>query len=240
MSFAIEYNAANAIRLINKSEGSSLSNGARKPDTEHGGHAIGRHLVQTFSGGNYNSAPYERFRNRFVNNPINSDGTAMLSSAWAGKGDMALLLCELLNSKIGQLALAKLDNTIPRIFIHYLNEQRLRALYGNLHMLESRVAVTPESTVTVNEDIYNKKTNEFIKTLTKTVKIPRSADGKVKPQLIASMNALLTTDGKSLHLQTFFPSTDASSSYAEWSTGDVKNASAFGTDGIVYSKATST
>src|SRR5690606_16973203 len=131
--------------LINRSEALAVRNGVRGTasalgvEDKHTAHTIGRHLVKGSPGALGLGIEFSAFRDRFLEAPDN------LSSAWAGKGEMAILLCELLNSDIGQLALGHLDRGVHRVMVHYLNLGKLAGLFGGLagktKFLESKVKV---------------------------------------------------------------------------------------------------
>jgi hypothetical protein len=248
MPFAREYFPSDTLKLINKSEHLAVRGGVRGTGTDLGvedkqlAHTIGRHLLSGSPGALGKGVPVDEFRDRFLGSPENRN------SGWAGKGDMAVLLCEALNSEIGQLALKQLDRGIGRVSIHYLNLGKLAGLFGGLagkvQLAESSYTVTPARDVVTLETIMNTKTNQPVldktgnprtKTVTKT--IPRSVAGKVTAANIASVNAVLDRFGDQLHLQTFFPSSEAAESYADWFIGMVKIVAAFDRSGKLLTKA---
>jgi hypothetical protein len=241
-----EYYPSDTLKLINQSESFLVRGGARTTpaaagtDEKYGAHTIGRHLLKGAPGALGLGVPMTEFRDRFLNSPDN------LSSAWAGKGEMAILLCELLNSDMGQLALEQLDKGVHRVMVHYLNLGKLGALFdglaGSVKFQESQIKVTPASEIVVLEPIINSKTNQPVlvngvpKTRPKTIPVPRMAVADVKAKQIASVNAVLDRFGSSLHLQTFFPSSDAAVSYAEWRVGGVGIVAAIDKNGKLLTK----
>jgi uncharacterized protein YbcI len=106
------------------------------------------------------------FRDRFLDVPDN------VSSVWLGKGDMSMLLCELLNSRIGQAALNKLDLGARRIAVHYLNLKALSHMTGNLTMQESNIHVTPASETFTDVEYRNPNTGQLMNTVRKMTVIP--------------------------------------------------------------------
>lgn len=231
MALQREYFPSDTLKLINQSESYLVRGGKRQTpsqageDEDKGAHSIGRHLLKGAPGARGLGIGYEEFRDRFLNSPEN------LSSAWIGKGEMAILLCELLNSDVGQLALQQLDNGVRRVVVHYLNQGKLKNLFyglaGKARFKESEIIVTPASQKIVLKDIYNSKTGAFIKQIQQTVTIPKSSVAQVKAKDIASVNAVLDRYGSNLHLQTLYPSSEAATSYAEWRVGSVQVIAAF-------------
>lgn len=242
-----EWFPSDTLKLINSSEALAVRNNKRGTATalgvedKHTAHTIGRHLVKGAPGSRGLGIPFTEFRDRFLDAPDN------LSSAWAGKGEMAILLCELLNSDIGQLALKQLDCGVHRVMVHYLNLGKLAGLFGGLagkvKFQESKVTVTPAEELVTMVPIINSKTNQPVLDGTgapkmkpqKTV-IPRKVVANAKAKDIASANAVLDRFGTSLHLQTFFPSSDAAASYAEWRIGVVGMVASFDRHGALLTR----
>jgi hypothetical protein len=226
-----EYFPSDALKLINQSEGLVVRNRVRNTgaalgvDDSKTAHTIGRHLIKGSPGALGKGIPMAEARDRFLEAPDN------VNSVWAGKGEMAVLLCELLNSDVGQQALAVMDNGVSRVVVHYLNLGRLAGLFGGLvgqsQLRESRIVVTPASEALVQVAVMNTKTNQPIlvkgvpKMITKTIVTPKKAVGNIKACDIVTVNAVLDRFGNSLHLQTFYPSTEAVESYAEWRVGGI-------------------
>lgn len=231
MAYARDYTAAEALTMINRSEHLVVRDSRRGTGAEFGvdddytAHTLSRHLLKGSPGALDKGVAPDAFRDRFLGSPENTN------SGWAGKGEMALLLSETLNSEVGQYALRQLDKGIGRVMIHYFNLGKLRVLMGNAKLKEASYDVTPAKEVIAMEPIFNSKTNAPIidpKTglqKTKQVKstIPKSVTGKVTAADIASVNVVLDRFGAGeLHLQTFFPSSEATESYCEWMLGMVK------------------
>jgi len=234
MPYAREYSAAEALRMINRSEGLAVRNGVRGTgeslgvDTQYTAHTISRHLLKGSPGALGQGVDFATFRDRFLGSPESRN------SGWAGKGEMALLLCEALNSVIGQHALAQLDRGVGRVMVHYMNLGKLAALTGRVGLKESSYVVTPAQKIVTLVPIVNPKTGEPImkngvqKLKPETTNIPRSVSAKVTSADIASVNLVLDRFGASeLHLQTFFPSSEASESYAEWMLGMMRILAAY-------------
>jgi hypothetical protein len=240
MPLAREYFPSDTLKLINKSEHLAVRGGLRDTitalgvDEKYGAHTIGRHLVNRLPGRKGTTGAlgigvkFEDFRDRFLNSPENK------SSAWAGKGEMAILLCEMLNSAIGQYALALLDKGTSRVVVHYFNERKLAGLFGGLAggalFQESSIIVTPASEA-LQAVLLTKKDGTAVidpktglqKSIMKKVTTPKSSVADVKAKDIVAVNAVLDRfnngGGVSLHLQTFYPSAEAVTSYCEWSMG---------------------
>jgi hypothetical protein len=230
MAFAREWFPSDTLKLINQSEGLLVRNGMRSTpgsigvDDSYGAHAVGSHLLKGAPGALGGGIEHDAMANRFLNSPTDGSGNAMLNSAWKGKGEMALLLCELLNSAIGQLALRAMDKGARRAVVHYLNLGKLAALYnigGNsLKMQQSRIHVTPPSEILVEKTFTPKTGPAIIKQIKQ--KLPGSKKAQLEAVDVACVNAVLDRYGDKLHLQTLFPSSEAAASYAEWSFGGVK------------------
>ncbi len=211
-----EYFPSDTLKLINQSEGLVVRNRVRSTgavagvDDSKTAHTIGRHLLKGSPGSRGLGIPMAEARDRFLDAPDN------VNSVWAGKGEMAILLCELLNSDIGQQALAVMDGGVQRVVVHYLNLGKLKGLFGGLagqaQLRESRVTVTPASEAIIQVLVMNAKTNQPVmvngtpKMINRTIVTPKKAVAEIKASDIASLNAVLDRFGNSLHLQTFYPS----------------------------------
>jgi hypothetical protein len=239
MALAREYFPSDTIKIINQSESLMVRNGRRMTNMVTEGnvaHSIGRHLLRGAPGSRGLGIGEKDFADRFLNSPEN------LSSAWMGKGEMAILLCELLNSEIGQLALRRLDTGVPRVVVHYLNQSKLAALLHGAQFKESRVIVTPASEKIVLEKLFNSKTgapimvNGVQKETQRKIPIPRTASSEVKAKQIIAVNAVLdrfNSPSSGLHLQTLYPSSEATESYAEWRVGGVSMTAGFSKGQVV-------
>jgi hypothetical protein len=234
MPYAREYSAADALRMINRSEALVVRNGVRGTgaalgvDEDYTAHTISRHLLKGSPGARGAGVAFDAFRDRFLGSPENRN------SGWAGKGEMAILLCEALNSVIGQHALGQLDKRVTRVMVHYLNLGKLAALTGRVALKESSYAVTPAHDIVNLVPVMNTKTNQpvMVKGVAKMIPVKthvdRSVAAKVTAADIASVNLVLDRFGAGeLHLQTFFPSSEASASYAEWTLGMMKIVAAY-------------
>ncbi|WP_010588430.1 hypothetical protein [Schlesneria paludicola] len=217
--FRREYYPSDTIKLINQSEGKLGVSGKAA-------HAIAEHLMKGSPGAVlWNNVTLDRqsvgiskdgFRDRFKESP----GTA--NSGWLGKGDMTILLCELLNSDVGQEALGALDGGVKRVEIHYLNLKKLAKLFGGLadvNMNLSNWLVTPAREDMVDKTFTNGKGESITrKVKVKTAKVVTSV---VKAVDLASVHAVLDVMGTRLHLQTLFPDNSTIESRANWTVGQV-------------------
>lgn len=224
-----EYFPSDALRIINKSEGFLVRN--RQRMTAHAAgeperrsaHAIGRHLLSGSPGSRGLGVGMVDFKDRFLANPTYDDGSSRFSSAWLGKGDMAVLLCEALNSQIGQAALGALDLGVTRVAVHYLNAGKLAGLFGGMagsvQMQVSEIMVTPQRTVLEWREFHNKKGEVIRKELPR--RIPASKSASVSSEGIAAVHLVLDAFKGGIHLQTLFPGHQIIPSTAEWSIGRV-------------------
>jgi hypothetical protein len=235
MAYERDYTAAQALKLINSSERLAVRAGVRGTaadlgvDGHHTAHTIGRHLLKGSPGALGQGVDHDVFRDRFLASPESKN------SGWAGKGEMALLLCEALNSEVGQYAMRQLDGGASRVVIHYLNLGKLKFLTGKAKLKETSYDVTPAREIVVLEPIINTKTNAPVidtktglpKTKPNKTIIPRVVTGKVTAADIAAVNVVVDAFGAGeLHLQTFFPSSEATESYCEWKVGMVTTVAA--------------
>ncbi len=219
--------AAQALALINRSEGNIVRDNKLRPAShdEPGAHSLGRHLVSAGKIRNSSSGQMEPsgpqagagfVTNRFMNSPDK------VSSAWYKKGDMAIRLTEALNSAVGQEALKTMDNLrLNRIVIHYINKNIMTRSDGAFNPSHMSVdyTVTPESRSKQPVDIYNTKVSPptFIKTIQKTVVTKASTAANVRDKDVVGIHIVLDkypTD--KLHLQTLFPSFELSDSSFEY------------------------
>ncbi|MFO0740397.1 MAG: hypothetical protein U0270_31160 [Labilithrix sp.] len=257
MPLAREYFPSDTLKLINRSEHLVVRGGVRDTtaklgaEEKHGAHTIGRHLIDRLptkpgerpaaSGSLGKGVKFDDFRDRFLNAPENK------SSAFAGKGEMAILLCELLNSDVGQYALRLLDRGTGRVVVHYFNERKLAGLFnglaGKATFQESTIVVTPakeklEAVLLWKADkvtpVIDPKT-QLQKQILKKVVTPKSSVADVKAESIVAVNAVLDRfdNGRGLHLQTFYPSSEAVSSYCEWTIGVVTLVACADKNGVI-------
>lgn len=231
MGVAREYTAAQALAILNASEGLIVRDRMRRAPLadESPAHAFGRHLMH---GGHYgkgsgyapmtHAAGEAGIRDRYLGAPEN------ISSGWYRKGDMAIRLVEVLNSAIGQEALRTLDRGARRVSIHYLNRavMKVATAKGNLFdpgHASASYDVKPASSKLVPEDIYNKKTGEFIKRLYKPVVTPKTVTAVLDEKRVVGIHAVLDRFGAdSLHVQTLFPSLDLDLECFDYEMGVVK------------------
>lgn len=235
-----EYFPSDTIKLINQSEGMMVRNRRRLTPAQAGesdhnsAHAIGRHLLKGAPGALRHGIGHIAFADRFLSDPLDSNGQPRLSSAWSGKGEMAIMLCELLNSDIGQVALRAMDRGVKRVFIHYMNEGKLNGLLkGSTKFKQSQINVTPASQVLI-EKTFNTSNGPLTKKIAQ--KIPESRKSEVKAQEIASVNAVIDPHRGGLHIQTLYPSSDASASFCEWFIGTMRVVSVVDGGGKVREK----
>jgi hypothetical protein len=228
MPFRREYFPSDTLKLINKSEGRLVRDGKQRDPTAdeklkgHQAHSVGRHLAKGAPGGLGHGAPKDQIRDRFLADPYDDKGELRMSSGWLGKGDMAVLLCELLNSPAGQAGLGGLDSGAGRVGIHYVNEGKLEKLFGGLvgqlKMLSGEIRVSAVApTLLYHEGEKNPKRGQIRKIVYNKYK----ALGVLRERDVAAVHAVLDAFGNELHLQTLFPSVDLEKSYAEWKQGGV-------------------
>jgi|GEM_PF-5294459 len=232
------YTAAQALKLINQSEGRAGISGK-------GAHAVSRHLLQGTPGaGLWNpgagtfdpkGASGTFVRDRFVNDPTDADGSYRKSSAWMGKGDMAVMLTDLLNSAIGQAALEALDAGADRVSVNYVNEGKLSRHFGGFKMRSGEIdhlyASKLQFKTTTLKDSLGKpvfvdpadKSKGVVKILKEVVKSQWRGYGMLKDRDVVGINAVLDKiSGGTLHLQTLYPSMELSGSAAGYSLGTMK------------------
>lgn len=231
MPLAREYTAAQALQLINRSEGKIVRDSAQRLPTQDEmndelyAHAMGRHLVHSGNlgasqggGASGPQAGLAGIRDRFISAPTN------ISSGWYRKGDMAVRLVELLNSPIGQAALAVLDSGVTgRVGVHYVNKNKMgTGLFNPLHA-SATYAVTPASEVRVTKTLTFKKDGKDVtKEIEQKVKIPRSVKPILSSADVIGIHAVLDRFGTSggLHLQTLFPSNELDRDSADYFLGN--------------------
>ncbi len=235
-----EYFPSDTIKLINRSESHKVRGGARiaaADDDKHGAHTIGRHLIKGSAGALGKGIAMADFRDRFLDAPEN------ISSAWAGKGEMAILLCELLNSDVGQRALQVMDSGVHRVVVHYFNQGKLAGLLHGAQFRESTVKVTPAFESIAMVPLMNSKTglgivdkNGIAKMIAKKTLTPKKSAATVKARDIVSVNAVLDRYGSAMHLQTFYPSSEMITDYCEWRVGGVSVVGTFSPSGSPLTK----
>lgn len=222
--FRREYYPSDAIKIVNASEG-------KLGTTGKAAHAIAEHLMRGAPGAvlygvaeslakggvrmSSVGVTKDDFRDRFKESP----GTA--NSGWLGKGDMALLLCELLNSDVGQEALGGLDSGAQRVEVHYLNEKKMAKLFGALGavgMKQSQWSITPAKNESVTKTVVNKKGETVTFQAKQTT--PKVVTSSVKAVDLASIHAVLDAISGNLHLQTLFPDNQTIESHAKWRLGN--------------------
>lgn len=231
MPIAREYTAAQALRLINESEGQIVRDANRRQPNkdeiadELYAHAMGRHLVSSgllgASQGGGPSGPQAglaAIRDRFLSAPTN------VSSGWFRKGDMAVRLCELLNSRIGQAALAELDKGVNRVAIHYVNKNKMGTGLFNPKHASASYQVTPATETMVTKSVtFQSKTGPVIKNITQKVKTPMSVKPVLKSEDVVGIHAVIDRVGTNgIHLQTLFPSATLDADSADYCVGDLK------------------
>lgn len=240
--FRREYYPSDTIKIVNQSEG-------KLGTTGKAAHAIAEHLMkgspgavsydmarsQAEGGVQMNSAGIgaSAFLDRFKEAP----GTA--NSGWLGKGDMAVMLCEVLNSEVGQEALGALDGGVQRVEVHYLNEKKLAKAFGGLGgvgMKQSLWTLTPATSVMVTKTAVNKKGETVSYKAKQTT--PKSVDGAVKALDLTTIHAVLDGIDGRLHLQTLFPDNNTVESHAKWRLGTGTMTVTIGTNGKPVSKLT--
>ena len=229
MTVKREFTVAQALSLINKSEGNIVRDNKKRASdhNEPGAHSLGRHLVSAGTIGGKASGPQagaDFVKNRFVSSPD------LTSSAWYKKGDMALRLAEALNSSLGQKALSSMEDlSLSRVVIHYINQNNMTKrdsdLFNPKHMSVG-YTVTPDKTVTTPKDIYNSKDKTkppiFIKTIQQKSTVKGSTNANVSSEDVMGIHFVLDRySAGSIHLQTLYPSFEQSKNNFEYRVGEV-------------------
>jgi hypothetical protein len=230
MGVAREYTAAQALKILNQSEGLVVRSRIRRAplQDESPAHTFARHLMYAGHYGKGESykkmspqAGLEGIRDRFINAPTN------VSSGWFRKGDMAVRLVELLNSDIGQEALGLLDRGVRRVAVHYRNRAVMKLAIKGGNVFDPKHAsatydVTPETKKAVPHDIFNKK-GEFIKTIMKMETVPKKVTPVLHHANVVGVHVVLEKFGSDgLHVQTFFPSAALDMECIDYEVGTVK------------------
>lgn len=222
MGVAREYTVAQALKILNDSEGFLVRNFTRRGagPYESGGHAFGNHLVIGDKPGKNKPAGPHAGSTGIVNRVLN--GAVAVSSGWYKKGDMAVRLAQLLNSEIGQAALEVMDRLhVQRMAIHCFNRfdhpfMKRQGPSGNifdpLH-LSATTTVIP-GPVVWGLDPYGRPA---------LMRLPDAIRPVMGPAHVVGIHAVLDkfdTDG--LHVQTFYPSFDLQFEHAEYEIGSMK------------------
>lgn len=214
MALKREYYPSDTIKILNESEGRAGVSGKAA-------HAISRHLRNSATGGRHTGVSKETFANRFADDPFDEHGNQRQNSGWLGKGDMSILLCELLNSAYGQHALGGLDQGAQRASVQYYFKHG-KDFHGNAFdgaSAEFRIAATAPTIVRHNDHPNNPLRGQ-IRSI--TINKPK-VTGVVRMKDVLGAVAVLDNLGGTLHLQTFFPLFEATSpASAEYQQGVVK------------------
>lgn len=196
MAFKREYYPSDTIKILNRSEG-------RAGTTGQAAHAMSTHLRNSAAGGRHVGVDRDTFARRWEANPYDDGNNLRINSGWLGKGDMAMLLCELLNSDYGGYGLEALDDGAARSVVHYYFKHGLD-LFGN--QFEGAVA---EIRVLPNAPTFsyhnNHPSNPFRGQL-KSIKVnPPTYKGVIRMKDVVGAVAVLDNLGGELHVQTFYP-----------------------------------
>ncbi len=196
MPFKREYYPSDALKILNRSEGRAGISGQLA-------HAIKRHLRNSATGGQHTGVSKEVFARRWEANPIDEDGNYRVNSGWLGKGDMALLLCQLLNSECGGFGLEALDRGVQRVTVrHYFRDAT--DFFGNQltgAVAELRVSANAP-TLVYHDNHPNNPLRGQIRSITIN---PPTYKGVIRMKDVMGAVAVLDNLGGELHLQTFYP-----------------------------------
>ena len=206
MAFVREYYPSDAIKILNESEGREGSSGkAAHSMSRHLRHAPAKDYSQDNKGVGalHNGVSASTFAKRFENNPLYDDGNYRINSGWLGKGDMALLLCQLLNSPAGQAGLRGLDEFSTRAMVQTYFAAPTD-LNGN--KLGGAVAEIRTSAVAPTLTYHPVNAHHPLSGQLKSIKINKPVyKGVIRYKDIVGAVAVLDKLGNTLHLQTFFP-----------------------------------
>ena len=217
MAFSREYYPSDTIKILNESEGKAGISGKLA-------HAFSRHLVSTAKGSLHQGVDRDTFANRFANDPLDEHGEERVNSGWAAKGDMAVVLCELLNSDVGQYGLSGLDGGATRACVQYFGTGSVvdpifrQPLSGNRSEFRF-AAVAP--TITYHNNHPKNPLRGQVRSITPNKRITK---GVIRMKDLVGSFAVLDKMGDRLHLQTFFPLfTISGLAFGEYQIGGMKN-----------------
>ncbi|MCA8906898.1 MAG: hypothetical protein KDA49_15100 [Rhodospirillaceae bacterium] len=192
MAFARDYTPAQTLKILNDSEGQPGTSGENA-------HAFSRHLRNSGHGG----VSKATFAARWENDPYDDNSEYRINSGWLGKGDMAVLLCRLLNSPIGQAGLGGLDGSADRVCVNAFFSDT--SGFGGTS-LGGAVAVLrglPQPAEFIYHDDHPKNP---LRGQLKTIKTkPMKFKGVIRMKDIVGGVAVLDKMGTRLHVQTFYP-----------------------------------
>lgn len=237
MTVVRQYYPADAIKLLNGSEGKA----GRSSELAH---SMSRHLRQSPRLKSAGEKPLHQgvdadvFARRFENNPLNDDGSDRINSGWLGKGDMAMLLCRLLNSPAGRSGLAGLDAPATRagakrvmVQAYFTSATDLSGTKFSGARAEMRTS-TVAPTITRHGDDPRNPLHGQIRTIRMNRPVHR---GVIRRKDIVGAVAVLDNVGDSLHIQTFYPLfTVSGRPKAEYDVGPVRKVVEIGSDGAPH------
>jgi hypothetical protein len=229
MAFVREYYPSDAIKFLNKSEGQPGMSG-------EAAHAMAMHLRHSpgpdsrGAQGLHQGVGAGKFAKRFQDNPIDDNGNYRINSGWLGKGDMAILLSQLLNSPAGQSGLAGLDSHATRVVVQtYFSDAR--DFHGKkLGGAVAEIRTSP-SAPTLSYHAINPQ-NPLSGQL-RSVKINKPTHiGVIRMKDIVGAVAVLDKVAGGLHVQTFYPLfTVNGQAQAEYKIGTMKKLVTFNAAG---------
>lgn len=197
MPYCREYFPSDALKIINQSE--------NKPGTSgKNAHAISRHLRNSAKGSNHHGVELGIFLKRWEDNPYTDSGDTRINSGWLGKGDMALLLTNLLNSPVAQAALSALDKNATRASVTaYFTDAE--DFFGNRFggaVAELRTMV--QSPIFQYHPVHER--NPFSGQL-KSIRVQKAKHKGVLRirDIVGAVAVLDNMGGSNPHLQTFYP-----------------------------------
>jgi hypothetical protein len=224
MSFTREYFPSDTLKLINESEGKMVRAGVQRAPADpaeaaKSAHSIGRHLLRGSPGaGAGQGVGHDTFKSRFEATPFYDDGSLRKNSGWKGKGDMAIALCDLLNSNLGQAALAALDGGAERVVINHVNVGAVHKMTGKEPAMVTAMLTTYAAPIFVlnHPEAIARRGLPRVKEI-----LPRmGVTSYMRDRDIVAVTAVLDRHGTSLHLQTLYPNDEFhGAGSASWKIG---------------------
>ena len=206
MALKHEYYPSDTIKILNQSEGRAGISG-------QAAHAMSTHLRHRPAASSNPIAEKPQhtgvgagvFASRWSNDPYDDKGQFRINSGWLGKGDMVLLLCQLLNSMPGQYALGVLDargGGTRAVVQHYF--AGAKDLFGNtLSGVAAEIRVLPNAPIfSYHNDNPNNPFRGQLKAVTKVVPTYK---GVLRGKDLFGAVSVLDNLAGTLHVQTFYP-----------------------------------
>ncbi|MCB9958798.1 MAG: hypothetical protein H6843_09365 [Rhodospirillaceae bacterium] len=192
MAFARDYTPAQTLKILNESEGQAGTSGELA-------HAFSRHLRNSAHGGVGKAA----FAARWETDPYDDNTDYRINSGWLAKGDMAVLLCRLLNSPIGQAGLHGLDGAADRVCVNGFFKDVSGFGGTSLGGAVAELRALPQPADFIYHDDHPKNP---LRGQLKTIKTkPMKFKGVIRMKDIVGAVAVLDKMGTRLHVQTFYP-----------------------------------